>query len=129
MREVRLIWFEHVKRRCIDASIRRCERLVVARVWRGRGRPKRTWGVLLYFFENLHFESSVNQKQSVISTKVELRTAYILLFPDPTCGITRCTVVMLFGFNGVWRCWPDFMELDGGFTAAMVGGGGGRRLG
>ena len=29
MREARLRWFEHVQRRCVDAPVRRCERLVV----------------------------------------------------------------------------------------------------
>jgi len=34
MREVRLRWFGHVQRRCDDALVRRCERLVVAGVCR-----------------------------------------------------------------------------------------------
>ena len=37
MRNVRLRWFGHVKRSCEGTPIRRCERLVVARVKRGRG--------------------------------------------------------------------------------------------
>lgn len=40
-REARLRWFGHVKRRCTDVQFRRCERLVVARVRRGRGRSKK----------------------------------------------------------------------------------------
>lgn len=44
MREARLRWFERVKRRRTDAPVRRCERLVVARVRRGRVRPKKNWG-------------------------------------------------------------------------------------
>lgn len=41
MRKVRLRWFSYVKRRCTDVPVRRCERLDVARVRRGRGRPKK----------------------------------------------------------------------------------------
>ncbi|KAG5610037.1 hypothetical protein H5410_021318 [Solanum commersonii] len=44
MREERLRWFGHVKRRCIDAPVRRCKRLVIEGTRRGRGRPKKYWG-------------------------------------------------------------------------------------
>lgn len=36
MKETRLRWFRHVSRRCIDAPMTRCERLVVIGLWRGR---------------------------------------------------------------------------------------------
>ncbi|WMV29994.1 hypothetical protein MTR67_023379 [Solanum verrucosum] len=41
LREARLRWFGHVKRRCADAPVRRCEGLVVEGTRRGRGRPKK----------------------------------------------------------------------------------------
>jgi len=41
MRETRLRWFEHVKRRSEDASVRRCERMTLTDCRRGRGRPKK----------------------------------------------------------------------------------------
>ncbi|KAM3288848.1 hypothetical protein P3S67_022278 [Capsicum chacoense] len=44
MREVRLSWFGHVKRRGMDAPVRRCERLALDGFRRGRGRPKKYWG-------------------------------------------------------------------------------------
>nr|XP_009593913.1 uncharacterized protein LOC104090513 isoform X1 [Nicotiana tomentosiformis] len=44
MREARLRWFGYVKRRSIEAPIRRCERLVLVGIRRGRGRPKKSWG-------------------------------------------------------------------------------------
>ncbi|XP_070026013.1 uncharacterized protein [Nicotiana sylvestris] len=60
MREVRLRWFGHVQRRSIDAPVRRCERLVVMGMRRGRRRPKKYWGevirqdmVLLQIFEDM----------------------------------------------------------------------------
>ena len=37
MKNMSLRWFSHVKRSCEGTAIRRCERLVVARVKRGRG--------------------------------------------------------------------------------------------
>ncbi|KAG5626964.1 hypothetical protein H5410_012182, partial [Solanum commersonii] len=44
LREARLRWFGHVKRRGTDAPVRRCEGLVVEGTRRGRGRPKKYWG-------------------------------------------------------------------------------------
>ncbi|XP_070045170.1 uncharacterized protein [Nicotiana tomentosiformis] len=43
MRESRLRWFGHVKRRSIDAPVGRCERLAMECLRRGRGRPKKYW--------------------------------------------------------------------------------------
>ncbi|KAM3395287.1 hypothetical protein P3S68_004292 [Capsicum galapagoense] len=47
MREARLRWFGHVKRRGMDAPVRRCERLVLDDFRRGRGRPKKYWGEVI----------------------------------------------------------------------------------
>ncbi|PHT56784.1 T-complex protein 1 subunit zeta [Capsicum baccatum] len=47
MREVRLSWFGHVKRRGMDAPVRRCERLALDGFRRGRGRPKKYWGEVI----------------------------------------------------------------------------------
>lgn len=41
MREAKLRWFEHVKRRCVDSSVRRCERLAIVGLMRGIGRLKK----------------------------------------------------------------------------------------
>ncbi|XP_070050633.1 uncharacterized protein [Nicotiana tomentosiformis] len=49
MQESRLRWFGHAKRRSIDASVKRCERLAMESLRRGRGRPKKYWGEVLYF--------------------------------------------------------------------------------
>ena len=37
MRETRLRWFDHVKRRSVDAPVRRCERICNPGGERGRG--------------------------------------------------------------------------------------------
>ncbi|KAG5575703.1 hypothetical protein H5410_055837 [Solanum commersonii] len=44
LREARLRWFGHVRRRCADAPVRRCEGLAIEGTRRGRGRPKKFWG-------------------------------------------------------------------------------------
>ena len=43
MRNMRLRWFGHVKRSCEGKPIRRCERLVVESVKRGRGILGKHW--------------------------------------------------------------------------------------
>ncbi|XP_070046182.1 uncharacterized protein [Nicotiana tomentosiformis] len=47
IRESRLRWFGHVKRRSIDFHVRRCERLAMENLRRGRGRPKKYWGEVI----------------------------------------------------------------------------------
>jgi len=42
MRESRLRWFDHVKRRSVDAPARRCERINIPKGKRGRGWPKKS---------------------------------------------------------------------------------------
>jgi len=42
LRESRLRWFGHVKRRSVDAPVRRCERINISEGRRGRGRPKKS---------------------------------------------------------------------------------------
>uniref|UniRef100_A0A1S3YRW7 Reverse transcriptase domain-containing protein n=1 Tax=Nicotiana tabacum TaxID=4097 RepID=A0A1S3YRW7_TOBAC len=44
MREARLRWFGHIKRRSIEAPVSRYERLVSVGSKRGRDRPKKSWG-------------------------------------------------------------------------------------
>ncbi|PHU29058.1 ABC transporter C family member 2 [Capsicum chinense] len=43
MREGRLRWFGHMRRRGVDAPVRRCEGLVMDGFRRSRGRPKKYW--------------------------------------------------------------------------------------
>ena len=42
MRESRLRWFDHVKRRSVAAPVRRCKLIVPPGGKRGRGRPKKS---------------------------------------------------------------------------------------
>ncbi|VFQ79479.1 unnamed protein product [Cuscuta campestris] len=43
LREARLRWFGHVRRRDADAPVRRCERITVIGGSRGRGGPRKNW--------------------------------------------------------------------------------------
>nr|XP_033511396.1 uncharacterized protein LOC117276177 [Nicotiana tomentosiformis] len=47
MRELRLRWFGYVQRRSTDAPVKRCERLAVAGLRRGRGRANKFWGEVI----------------------------------------------------------------------------------
>jgi len=42
MRETRLRWFDHVKRRNVDAPARRCERINILKGKKEKGRPKKS---------------------------------------------------------------------------------------
>ncbi|XP_070046951.1 uncharacterized protein [Nicotiana tomentosiformis] len=47
IREARLKWFGHVRRRSTDALVKRCERLTLEGLRRGRCRPKKRWGEVI----------------------------------------------------------------------------------
>jgi len=47
MRESRLRSFGHVKRRCVNAPVRRCEKINLSHYRRGRGRPKMSWNEVI----------------------------------------------------------------------------------
>jgi len=47
MRETRLRWLGHVKRRSADAPVRKCETIDLTHCKRGRGRPKMRWNEVI----------------------------------------------------------------------------------
>jgi len=47
LRETRLRWFGHVKRRSVDAPVRRCEAINLLHYKRGRGRSKMSWNEVI----------------------------------------------------------------------------------
>ncbi|XP_009767208.2 uncharacterized protein [Nicotiana sylvestris] len=66
MREARPRWFGHVKRRSIDAPVRRCERLALGGLKGGKIRPQKYWGevirqdlALLQFIEDMSLDRKV----------------------------------------------------------------------
>lgn len=47
MQKARLSLFKHVKRRCLDSLVRKCERLAIDGFKRGRSRLKKYWGEVI----------------------------------------------------------------------------------
>ncbi|PHU24743.1 hypothetical protein BC332_09850 [Capsicum chinense] len=81
MREARLRWFGHVKRRGMDAPVRRCERLALDGFRRGRGRPKKYWGeVIRRDMEQLQLTEDMTLDRKVQTGHGEM----MLLLQDPT---------------------------------------------
>ncbi|KAL3342476.1 hypothetical protein AABB24_026480, partial [Solanum stoloniferum] len=74
LREARLRWFGHVKRRSADAPVRRCEVMVVEGTRRGRGRPKKYWEeVIRQDLAMLHIteDMTLDRKEWRLRIKVE----------------------------------------------------------
>ena len=47
IREVRFRWFDHVRRRSMDAPVKRCENIDSLDCKRSRGRPKKSWSKVI----------------------------------------------------------------------------------
>jgi len=47
MREVRLCWFGHLRRRARDAPVRRCQMIECLEYRKSRGRPKKSWSEVI----------------------------------------------------------------------------------
>ncbi|WMV16256.1 hypothetical protein MTR67_009641 [Solanum verrucosum] len=80
LREARLRWFGHVKRRCADAPVRRCEGLVVEGMRRGRGRLKKYWGeVIRQDLAQLHIteDMTLDRKEWRSRIKVEVKNVFL----------------------------------------------------
>ncbi|PHT50482.1 hypothetical protein CQW23_10229 [Capsicum baccatum] len=75
MREVRLSWFGHVKRRGMDAPVCRCERLALDGFRRGRGRLKKYWGeVIRRDMEQLQLTEDMTLDRKVIAVGYAIMT-------------------------------------------------------
>ncbi|KAM3268229.1 hypothetical protein P3S67_031170 [Capsicum chacoense] len=71
MREVRLRWFVHVKRRGMDVPVRRCERLALDGFRQGRGRLKKYWGeVIRRDMEQLQLTEDMTLDRKVWRTRI-----------------------------------------------------------
>jgi len=46
-REARLTWFGHLRRRSMDAPVRRCEKIQLMGRRRGRGGPRKSWSEVI----------------------------------------------------------------------------------
>jgi len=47
LRETKSRWFRHIKRRSVNAQVRRCEALDLLHKRGGRGRPKTSWNTVI----------------------------------------------------------------------------------
>ena len=47
IREARLRWFGHIKKRSLDALLRRCEQIVLSECRRGCGRFEKNWNEVI----------------------------------------------------------------------------------
>ena len=47
--ESRLRWFGHVRRRSVDAPVRKCRSISLPEGMRGRGRPKKSWKEIIRY--------------------------------------------------------------------------------
>jgi len=47
IREARLCWFGHIRKRDMDALVRRCEKIDRPNYKRSRGRPKKSWSEVI----------------------------------------------------------------------------------
>ena len=47
IRDARLHWFGHIRRRNMDAPVRRCEKIDRPDYRRCRGRPKKSWSEVI----------------------------------------------------------------------------------
>lgn len=66
MRKTKLRWLGHVKKRCAEAAVTRCERLAIVDSKRGIGRPKKYCGevirqdmVQLQLFEDITLDKKL----------------------------------------------------------------------
>ncbi|XP_070031125.1 uncharacterized protein [Nicotiana tomentosiformis] len=71
MRKAWLKWFGHVKMRSTNALVRRCERLTLEGLLRGRGRPNKRWGeAIRQDMAELHLteDMTLYRKEKLIQT-------------------------------------------------------------
>ncbi|XP_075093708.1 uncharacterized protein LOC107820127 [Nicotiana tabacum] len=73
LRESRLLWFGHVRRRDLDAQVRRCERLTMSGLRKCRGRPKKYWGeVIRQDMLMLHLTEDMTSDMNVWRSKIKV---------------------------------------------------------
>ncbi|PHT29625.1 hypothetical protein CQW23_30783 [Capsicum baccatum] len=94
MREVRLSWFGHVKRRDMDAPVRRCERLALDGFRRGRGRPKKYWGeVIRRDMEQLQLTEDMTLDRKISNPKRrEVHLGLVLKVDSQDLRLDTCCV-------------------------------------
>ena len=73
MREVRLRWFGHLRRRPEDAPVRRCETIECLDYRRSRGRPKKSWSeVIRYDLRTLGLVEDMAQDRKLWRDRIKV---------------------------------------------------------
>ncbi|XP_070005739.1 uncharacterized protein [Nicotiana sylvestris] len=81
LRESRLRWFRHVKRRDIAAPVKRSERLTVASLRKGRGRSKKYWSeVIRQDMSMLQLTEDLTFDRKVWKTSIRVEGSKVLIF-------------------------------------------------
>ena len=73
MREARLRWYGHVRRRHQGESVRRCEHITIGSEKRSRGRPKKNWAEVIRQDMNLlQLSERMTQDRSLWRSKIQV---------------------------------------------------------
>ena len=72
MKEARLLWFGHIRRRNMDAPVRRCEMIVHPNYRRSRGRSKKSWSeVISHDLESLGLLEDMAQNRRLWRSRIK----------------------------------------------------------
>ena len=73
IRETRLRWFGHIRRRNMDAPVRRCEKLERPDYKRSRGRPKNSWSeVIRHDLKTLGLVEDMTQDRRLWRSRIKV---------------------------------------------------------
>jgi len=94
MRENRLRWFGHVRRRPTDAPVRRVKLIKLGQVKRAQGRPKKTW------MEVIQDIKAKGLNEGILLDRNEWRK--LIHVPDPAYfSFGSCSLPKILGTNGL----------------------------
>ena len=73
MRDARLRWFGHIRRRSRDAPVRRCETIEYSYYKRSRGRAKKSWGeVIRHDLKTLGLVKDMSQDRKLWRARIKM---------------------------------------------------------
>jgi len=73
LRETRLRWFGHVKRRSVSAPVRKCESIHLLDGKRGRGRPKMSWNMVIRSdIKSLRLTEDMAQDRNMWQSRIKI---------------------------------------------------------
>ena len=84
LREARLRWFGHARRRIMDAPVRRCENIDRFDCKRSRGRPKKSWnGVISHDLKTLGLVENMAQDRTLWRFRIKVVDFKIACYLPP----------------------------------------------